>query len=636
MYAMLGNKPFVAVVLAALVLIALPCRAKDPDWIEVHSQHFSVVSDAGDRRAREVALRFEQMYFVFGTLFSKQTVNFPVPLQIIAFRNTGELRNFVPLWKGKPIQVAGLHQGGRDRNFILLDLSVEDPYQVVFHEYGHLLLNGNYPPTQVWFDEGFAEFFSTVKVMEKENKVQVGLAPEGAVETLRRNSFFHTLDLFSVKHDSKVYNESGDHRSMFYEQSWLYFHYLFDTKKMEQAGIYFKLTQNQHVPVAEAVQQAFGMDGPHFDKAVQDYFNGDHGHNYTFDLPVMETMTYTSEKLRPLDSQAILADVHLHSPDYIEKSVGEFQQILGADPDNAAAHRGLGYAYLMQNQLSKAAPHFERAAVLNSKDPRVHYYSAYLMQHQAESSGTEANWPGMLAHLQTAIRLDPQFPEAYDLLAYVQLEQGSTDAALESSKAAIGLSPRNLQFQTVFGQCLIAAGKWDDAEAIFQRLKLSDDPVISANASKTLELIEQYKTHGAPARMVSNHQVYTEKEWGTTSTPVVQTAASTTENQADTSTSVAVVSASKPAPLVIDKRPIKFLKGTLVSVACGHDSSALIYVAVHTSTGQKVWSMSIADRDKLVLVGTDSFSCEWNGQKVAVNYREASSDKGDLVSLEIQ
>ena len=259
-----GAKPLSAVLLSALLLFAIPCRGKDkePEWIEVHSPHFSVVSDAGDRRARDVALRFEQMYFVFGTLFSKQTVNFPVPLQIIAFRNTGELRNFVPLWKGKPIQLAGLYQGGQDRNFILLDLSVEDPYQVVFHEYGHLLLNGNYPPTQLWFDEGFAQYFSTIQVMAKENKVQIGLAPQGAFEMLRSNSFFHTVDLFNVKHDSKAYNESGDHRSMFYGLSWLYVHYLFDNKKLDQVAAYFNLTQNQHVPVAEAVQQLLHVAAP--------------------------------------------------------------------------------------------------------------------------------------------------------------------------------------------------------------------------------------------------------------------------------------------------------------------------------------------------------------------------------------
>jgi tetratricopeptide (TPR) repeat protein len=634
MYSMLGNKPFVAVLLALLVLIALPCHAKDPDWIEVHSQHFSVFSDAGDRRARDVALRFEQMYFVFGTLFSKQTVNFPVPLQIIAFRNTAELRNFVPLWKGKPIQIAGLYQGGQDRNFILLDLSVEDPYQVVFHEYAHLLLNGNYPSTQVWFDEGFAQYYSTIQVKAKGNQVQMGLAPPGAFETLRGSSLFHTIDLFSVRHDSKVYNENGDYRSLFYDQSWLYVHYLFDTKKMDQAAKYFSLTQSQQVPMAQALQQAFGMDAAQFDREIQDYLKGDRMYGYTIDLPEMETMIFTSEKLRPLDSQAILADVHLHSPDYLEKSVGEFEQILSADPENAAAHRGLGYAYLMQNQLSKAGPHLERAAALTPNDPRVHFYSAYLMREQAEASGNEENWPGMLGHLRTAIRLDPQFPDAYDLLASVQIEQGANDEALESSKAALRLSPRNLRFQTVFGQCLMATGKWDDAEALFQRLKLSDDPEISADASKNLELIEQYKTHGTPAHMVRNYPVYKEKEWGTNGAQVTQAGLKTTETPAGNSAQKP--GPVKPVPVKIDKRPIRFLKGMLINVDCAKDSSALLNVAVRSSTGQKVWSMSIADRDKLVLVGADSFSCQWNGQKVAVNYREASSDKGDLVSLEIQ
>lgn len=634
------TKPFSAVLLALFILIAIPCRAKDVEWVEVHSPHFSVVSDAGDRRARDVALRFEQMYFVFGTLFSRQTVNFPVPLQIVAFRNTGELRNFVPLWKGKPVQLAGLYQGGQDRNFILLDLSVENPYQVVFHEYAHLLLNGNYPPTQVWFDEGFAEYFSTIQVMPKGNKVQIGLAPDRAFETLQTNSFFHALDLFGVKHDSKVYNESGDHRSMFYEQSWLYVHYLFDNRKMDQVAAYFKLTQNQHVPIAEAVQQAFGMDAAHFEKTLHDYFNSDKMYVYTADLPAMETMTFNSRKLTPLDAQAILADAHLHSPDYTQKAIEEFEQILAADSQNAAAHRGLGYAYLRQNQFDKAAPHFLRAADLDSQDPRVHYYSAYVMNRQAVASGIEPNWPGMLAHLQLAIRYDPRFADAYDLLAYVQMEQGQTETALASSKAAMRLSPRDLHFQVNFGQCLIAAGKFDDAEAVFQQLEQSDDASISMVAGRNLELIAQYKS-GAARLVDNNHRVYkTEKEWGTDSqaTPAVakiDDSKPVNRDEQETRVPPPPVVREQP-PVKIDRRPIKFLKGTLLSVACSQDSSALLHVAVRAASGQHVWNMSTTNRDKLILVGADAFSCDWKNQKIAVNYREGSAGQGDLVSLEIQ
>src|SRR6266550_4314945 len=101
-----------AVVCISLILffIAINSRsaiAGEPEWVEVKSPNFSVVTDAGEKRGREVAMRFEQMRAVFGALITKANVNLPVPLQIVAFRNTKEMRQVAPLFKGKPTQVAG-------------------------------------------------------------------------------------------------------------------------------------------------------------------------------------------------------------------------------------------------------------------------------------------------------------------------------------------------------------------------------------------------------------------------------------------------------------------------------------------------------------------------------------------------
>jgi hypothetical protein len=86
--------------LLALTLSAVTiASASDPQWIEIQSPHFSVVTDAGERRGRETAMRFEQMRAVFGALMTKANVNLPIPLQIVAFRNTNELGQFAPLWK---------------------------------------------------------------------------------------------------------------------------------------------------------------------------------------------------------------------------------------------------------------------------------------------------------------------------------------------------------------------------------------------------------------------------------------------------------------------------------------------------------------------------------------------------------
>lgn len=150
----------------------LRAAAAESQWIEVTSPHFSVITDAGERRGRDVAVRFEQMRSVFGTLMTKANVNIPVPLQIVAFRNSKEFRQVAPLWHGKPTQDAGLFQPGQDRSFIMLDMSVENPWSVVFHEYAHQLMNGNVSAElDPWFDEGFAEYFSTIEVDGKQAKV---------------------------------------------------------------------------------------------------------------------------------------------------------------------------------------------------------------------------------------------------------------------------------------------------------------------------------------------------------------------------------------------------------------------------------------------------------------------------------
>ncbi len=96
------------------VLVSSIAAQADQQWVEVDSSHFSVATDSGEKRAREVAQRFEQMRMAFGVIFKKVNVN-TAPLQIIAFRNNKELRQFSPLYGGKPIELAGFFLGNAGR-----------------------------------------------------------------------------------------------------------------------------------------------------------------------------------------------------------------------------------------------------------------------------------------------------------------------------------------------------------------------------------------------------------------------------------------------------------------------------------------------------------------------------------------
>src|SRR5437667_71814 len=241
---------------AFAILSAVPlASAADPPWIEIQSPHFSVVTDAGEKRGREVAMRFEQMRAVFGALMTKANVNIPIPLQIVAFRNSKELRQIAPLWHGKPIQVAGLFQGGEDRTFIMLDMSVENPWTVVFHEYAHQLMNGVLTAqVDPWFEEGFAEYFSSIEVDSKE--ARVGKIPEYEYQVLQQDGIMKIADLFKVRQNSSTYNESGDHRTVFYAESGMLVHYLYDNNLIPKLTTYFTLKIDKGLPVENAIQQA--------------------------------------------------------------------------------------------------------------------------------------------------------------------------------------------------------------------------------------------------------------------------------------------------------------------------------------------------------------------------------------------
>ena len=603
--------------LALILLSSFVCEpalfAGEPQWVEVRSPNFSVVTDAGEKRGREVAMHFEQMRAVFGALMIKANVNLPIPLQIVAFRNTKEMRQIAPLFNGKPTQVAGLFQGGSDRSFIMLDMSVENPWTVVFHEYAHQLMNGNLKEQFApWFEEGFAEYFSSIEVDSKE--ARVGRIPDYTYKILQQVGMMKIGDLLRVQPDTKTYNENGDHRTSFYAESALLMHYIYDNQWMPRVATYFDLTENQHLGVEAAVQQAFGMSTAKFDQALLAYYRS--GHYKYYRIPTSASIspnTYTDSPLSAASGNAVLADIHLHSRDYQQQALNEFQEILKSDPKNAAACRGLGYAYLQRQDFTQAAEYFKRASQLDSKDPRVHYYSALLMVRETGfSSG--ANLAGMTAELQTAIALDANFADSYALLAFAQSTGGDSGKAVGTMRKALAISPRNENYIVNLANLYLANRQPDQTIALLQSLHIADNPALASRASFTLAQAQQFRQVGADQPGAGMVLVRHENSAEDTSSP---SSSGLAESQARTQTSAS---------------PAKFIRGTLTRVDCSKSPLATLTVV----SGTKTWKMSVADRNHLILIGADQFSCDWQKQKVALNYRESKEGEGDVFSLEIQ
>ena len=600
--------------LGCLVLCVRLSFADDAQWVEVRSPNFSVITDAGERRGRDVALHFEQMRSVFGALMTKAKVNLSVPMQIVAFRSTKEMRQTAPVFNGKPTELAGLFQGGDDRSFIMLDMAVDNPWSVVFHEYAHQLMNGNLSVrADPWFEEGFAEYFSSIEVDSKE--ARVGKIPEETYRILQENGMMPIAELFRVRQYSKTYNESGDHRNTFYAESGLLVHYLYDNQLMPKVAEYFGATLNQKKSIEQAMLQAFGMTPGQFDKTLRNYLSSGRFRYYPIATPSGIVASQFSETPISLaDARAVLADIDAHSPDHRDRALGEFEDVLKMDPNNASALRGAGYVSLQKKDFGRAAEYFKRTAARDSKDPRVHYYNALLMNRSRELAGN-SNSDEIKKELAAAIALDPKLADAYSLLAYAQASSGEPEQGLATMKKAVELSPRNESYQINLANIYLANRKVNEAIALLQGLSTSETPGIATAAASALLQAENFKEQTkAFGPRIETRSVRT--------VGTVRDSASVPQGKIE-----AQIQVEEPTAAT----PVRFIKGKLVSVDCSAAPEALLTVAV----GDRSLTLHIGDSKHVVLIGADEFSCDWKNKSVALNYREGQNGEGDVVSLEV-
>src|SRR3979411_680214 len=130
-----------------------------------------------------------------------------------------------------------------------------------------------------------------------------------------------------------------------------------------------------------------------------------------------------SAPISEAETQAYLGDLLLHS----NRADGEtyLQKALALDPNLAMANASLGMLQVRQGKAAEARKSLERAVVANSQNYLIHYYYAYALSREGNrdmetvmgfAPETAAK---MRSELQLAIKLRPDFPESYSLLAFV-------------------------------------------------------------------------------------------------------------------------------------------------------------------------------------------------------------------------
>ena len=155
-----------------------------------------------------------------------------MPTTVIVFKNDSSFGPYKPVFRGKRAEVAGYFQSSFDMNYITLSAERRpqyNPYEMIFHESVHLLVDNRVRTSPAWFNEGLAEYFSALDFLpDKTGEGRVVVFGKPILRhllKLRQNKLLPLATLFAVDRSSPYYNER-EKSGMFYAESWALIHYL--------------------------------------------------------------------------------------------------------------------------------------------------------------------------------------------------------------------------------------------------------------------------------------------------------------------------------------------------------------------------------------------------------------------------
>jgi tetratricopeptide (TPR) repeat protein len=495
-------------VFAILMLAAIPpARAKDDKWVEARSQNFIVVSNAGEKQARDVAIQFEQIRELFQRSMPF-TKDHPTPvITILAAKDENTLKELLPeYWAEKGhSHPAGIFISFPYQQSIAVQLSGlgDNPYEAIYHEYYHSLTIPYFPGMPVWFSEGMADFYGNSKISDK--TALLGMPNFGLVELLHQQSLIPLSTLFQVKQDSPYYNESNK-VSIFYGESWALTHYLMvgenGAHRPELQAYLLALGQGESQQ--DAATKAFGDLGK-LQRTLQSYVNS--ASFYEFRAAAPDKIPESAVEVHPISDAE--ADAYrggflaLHKQ--YKPAEDLLQEAIRLDPKLALAQQNLAISYYFQEKSAEAISALSAAIELDPKVTVTRYLRADLT---SRTSGSGQSNPQVEADLRAAIAANSNFAPAYGLLANHLATRGEQlPEALDFAKKSVALEPGNSYYQLAVARVLARMQEYDQAQAVATTARANArDANSKANADQFLEFLRNAREIEARNKEFLSHR----------------------------------------------------------------------------------------------------------------------------------
>ena len=493
---------------------AHPTQSRDT-WRSVNTNNLFLVGNAGEEDLRQVAVWLEFFHSAFAQLVSRSVLDSSVPTTVVVFKDDASFRPFKPLYQGRPANVAGYFVPGQDRNYIALSLERgerggRDPLSTAFHEYVHQHLMNTAPGVPLWLNEGLAEFYGSF--VQANGEAVLGAPISNYIHLLRSQQLLPLTTLFTIGNDSPHYNEQAK-SGIFYAQSWALVHYLMmgDGGRRQQQFKRFLSLAFAGDSTGKAVQDAFGVSLEALEKDSQEYVRRGEFASQRLAVGNGPTGHIAMQRMAVSEGEAnfYLGDLLLHI-DREAEADKYFQRAISLDSGFTQTYASLGLLRVRQKRYAEAKQYLQRATV-SPQSYLVHYLYAYLLSHEgvtASGSINEYSPPNaqiMRDQLRKAIKLAPEFADAYYLLAMVNLVTNEQlDEAVSFVKRAQRLSPSKLAYGLLLAHIHVRQRAPESARQVLEPLaRQTGDPRVRSDAQALLDSLNGTEAGGSRSRSSS-------------------------------------------------------------------------------------------------------------------------------------
>jgi hypothetical protein len=447
-------------------------------WFETSSAHFNIYSCGERVEVNKLAARLEQFCEAYSLLAGTQALASP-PIVVMAFPNQEAMTPFLPLYQGKPGNVAGFFTRGNDENLIVLALpetnSAVTGMEVIFHEYTHLLLRRNDEIWPLWLKEGMAEIYSTFEVREGYH-VLVGQPIGHHLQLLASEPLMPLHELFSVANNSPQYNERS-RQGIFYAESWLLTHFLMAggnlnyRRGFERFSLYLRDGQLPEQAFTNAMRTTL----PQMENQLRAYLQRGEFKpvEWTVSRNLSAPQMLTMRAVTPVEVYFRLGD-ELFRINRPEDAGGYFAQARQLAPASPLPYEGLGLLAAERGQHDDALLDLKDALTRGSSSFLAHYFYArekYLLTANSQGEYARLNdgeAADIRGELGKSISLMRDFAPAHELLGFFEMVQGENLAAAEQQlQLAIQLEPENQSYLLTLAQA-----HWRDKDSAAARLTL--------------------------------------------------------------------------------------------------------------------------------------------------------------------